>query len=84
MLPCGIVKREDKWCIWQLWSVEGNEGMAYKKIPHSLQGIFKSDECGYQWIKFELEIYEGEGRDFDDLDEYYDGLSSDKNSEDSE
>ena len=71
----GIVKRDDNWCIWQLWSVEGNNAMHYKKIPHSLQGIFKSDECGYHWIKFELEDYEGEDRghfDFDELENIYD------------
>ena len=87
MFPCGIVKKEDEWCIWQLWSVEGNNGMHYKKIPHSLQGIFKSDECGYQWIKFELHDYEGEDRghfDFDELENVYDTNDSEYSEENSE
>ena len=87
MFPCGIVKKEDEWCIWRLWSVEGNDGITYKKIPHSLQCIFKVDDCGYQWIKFELEEYDKDDWGhfgLDELEHHYDDISSDNDSEDSE
>ena len=87
MFPCGIVKKEEEWCIWQLWSVSRNTGTTYKKIPHSLQGIFKFDECGYQWIKFELQDYEGEDRghlDFDELENIYDANDIEDSEENSE
>ena len=86
MFPCGIVKKEEEWCIQQFWSVSGNTGTTYKKIPHSLHGIFKFDERGSQWINFELQDYEGEGwhNTFDELEYHYDDISSGNDSEDSE
>ena len=84
----GVVKRDDQWCIWQrFWSDEGNNAMDYKKIPDSWQGIYKCDECGHQWIKLELQDYEGEDRghfDFDELENIYDADDIEGSEENSE
>ena len=55
------------------------------RFRKQLQGIFKF-ECGYQWIKFELQDYEGEGWDntFDELEYHYHDISSGNDGEDSE
>jgi hypothetical protein len=74
----GIVKRDGEWHIWQQFSI--SSPIIYKKIPESLQGIQKHHECGYQWIK--LEEHEPEDWETcDELEHYYDAVSSNKDSE---
>ena len=68
---CGIVKRYGEWHIWSQSSGD-HDRIRYKKIPDSLQGIYKCDDCGYIWIKFELREYEAQDwKTCDELEQYY-------------